>query len=103
MPVFRELWTLVQGIISCVSLLSWSFIVGSLIHYTFAVAVIELVAKSDEFKDDQKVQKEFGGLLRAMFTLFQIMTFDGWAAIVRPIVNKDPKSALIFFTFIGLA
>lgn len=103
MPVFRELWMLVSGIITCASLLSWSLIVGAVFHYTFAVACIELIAKDLMFEDDAAVQRNFGTLPRAMLSLFQIMIFDSWSGIVTPIINKDPKSCLIFFVFNGLA
>jgi len=103
MPFFKELWTLVQGIIECTSLLTWILIIGLVVHYTFAVAMLELVAKDPKFEDDAEVQRLFGGVASAMFTLFQIMTFDTWAGKVKPVVKKDPKAAVVFFLFIGLA
>lgn len=72
-------------------------------HFTFAVAVIELVSKEAKFADNDEVQRLFGGLPRAMCTLFQIMIFDGWASKVKPIVMQDPKSCIIFLLFMGLA
>jgi len=103
MPMFKDLWMLVQGILTCSSLLVWVILIGACVHYTFAVAVLELVAKDPKFEDDEPVQDLFGTLARSMFTLFQIFTFDSWSSKVRPIVQKDPKSLIVFFVFMGLA
>jgi len=103
MPFFKELWMLVQGVMECCSLLVWTILIGAIVHYTFAISVIELIAKNEMFVEDEAVQYYFGSLPRAMLSLFQIMTFDSWAAIVRPIVNADPKSFVVFGLFMGLA
>lgn len=102
-PFFKELWMLVQGVMECTGLLFWTCLLGSLVHYTFAVAMIELVAKDPKFEDDSIVQEQFESVGKSMITLFQIMTFDSFAGIIRPIIKKDPKSAVIFGIFIGLA
>jgi hypothetical protein len=64
---------------------------------------MEFIAKDPMFEDNELVQDQFGTLLRAMLSLFQIMTFDSWSAIVRPIIDKDAKTVIIFFLFMGLS
>merc|ERR1719382_1892844 len=85
------------------SLLFWAAIIISVIHYMFGVAVVEIVAKSDTFADDETVQELFGDLQKAMYTLFQIMTFDSWPSIVRPIIFKMPETIPVFLLFVGIA
>lgn len=102
-PQFRELWMLVSGVLECSRLLFWSFVIIIGVHFMFAVLVMEIIAKSETFKDDELVAAVFPNLFYTMFTLFQIMTFDSWAGIVRPIVLKMPASTPIFGLFVGTA
>lgn len=103
-PIFHELWMLVKGVMECMSLLFWAGVIIGTVHYMFAVATMELVVKTESFRNDPHVEEFFGGgLFASMFTLFQIMTFDSWAAIVRPIIYKEPATAVLFFFFIGIA
>lgn len=102
-PQFRELWMLVSGVLECSRLLFWSFVIIIGVHFMFAVLVMEIITKSETFKDDEIVAAVFPNLFYTMFTLFQIMTFDSWAGIVRPIVLKMPESTPIFGLFLGTA
>ncbi|KMK50810.1 hypothetical protein RO21_09720 [[Actinobacillus] muris] len=46
----------------------------------------------------------FGSLTESFYTLFQIMTFDGWSSgIVRPILKIDPFAWIIFISFLLIA
>jgi voltage-gated sodium channel len=45
----------------------------------------------------------FGTLYGSMFSLFQIMTLEGWAEIAREIMATYPAAWLFFLTFILLA
>jgi voltage-gated sodium channel len=45
----------------------------------------------------------FGSLGRSMFSLFQIMTLEGWADIAREIMQDHPYAWLFFIVFILLA
>jgi len=72
------------------------------VNFMFAVSVIEIVTRTDTFASDAVVQEHFGGLFDAMFTLFQIMTFDSWASIIRPIVAKMPIALPLFILHMGV-
>jgi voltage-gated sodium channel len=45
----------------------------------------------------------FGSLGASMFSLFQIMTLEGWAEIAREIMQRHPYAWLFFVVFILLA
>jgi voltage-gated sodium channel len=45
----------------------------------------------------------FGTLATSMFSLFQIMTLEGWAEISRAIMEKYPLANIYFILFILLA
>jgi voltage-gated sodium channel len=64
-----------------------------LIFYVFAVMATKL------FGED--FPNFFGTLTSSIFTLFQIMTLEGWAAeIVRPVMEKYPYAWLFFIPYI---
>jgi voltage-gated sodium channel len=63
-----------------------------LIQYVFAVMATKLfAADSPEF---------FGDLLRSLFTLFQIMTTEGWADIARAQMAIQPWAWIFFVIYI---
>ncbi|MCK7516894.1 MAG: ion transporter [Ignavibacteriales bacterium] len=45
----------------------------------------------------------FGNLGASMFSLFQIMTLEGWAEISRAVMEKYPLANIYFILFILLA
>src|SRR5688572_23180299 len=45
----------------------------------------------------------FGGLGTSMFSLFQIMTLEGWADIAREVMTQQPAAWIFFLAFILLA
>jgi len=103
MPQFHDLWMLIYGITGCLRLMFWAMIILGFVHWGFAVAVMETLAKSETFEQNPHVQELFANQATTMFTLFQIMTFDDWAQIVRPITDEMPLAAGIFFPFMGMA
>lgn len=54
--MFRELWMLVDGVLSCFNLLLWAGIIVGVVIYMFAVAALETITKSETFKDNAMVQ-----------------------------------------------
>lgn len=64
-----------------------------IIFYVAAVLVTTLFGKDFEML--------FGSLSASMFTLFQIMTLEGWAdEVVRPVMKVYPLSWMFFIPFI---
>lgn len=63
-----------------------------LIFYVFAVMATMMFGDRHE--------EGFGSLGRSLFTLFQIMTLEGWAEITRKIMEEQPLAWLFFVPFI---
>jgi len=64
----------------------------ALIFYVFAVMATKLFgAEMDE---------QFGSLGASLFTLFQLMTLDDWANIVKPAMELQPYALVFFMPFI---
>jgi voltage-gated sodium channel len=63
-----------------------------LIFYVFAVMATKLFGAVDE--------DAFGTLGASLFTLFQLMTLDDWANIVKPAMEESGWALLFFMPFI---
>lgn len=66
-----------------------------LIFYVFAVMAVKLFGGA--------MEEEFGDLGAAFFTLFQLMTMDDWANILKAAMEHRPWAWLFFFPFILVA
>lgn len=64
----------------------------SLIFYVFAVMATKLFGEG--------MAEQFGTLGASLFTLFQLMTLDDWANIVKPAMELQPYALLFFLPFI---
>jgi len=64
----------------------------ALIFYVFAVMATKL------FGGD--MEEQFGSLGASLFTLFQLMTLDDWANIVKPAMELQPYALVFFMPFI---
>lgn len=70
-------------------------VVVVLIVYVFAVIGANLYgADHPEY---------FGDVFRSMYTLFQVMTLEGWAEIASQISTTHPRSWVFFLTFVMIA
>ena len=66
-----------------------------IIFYVASVLVTKLFGQGPEFEEF------FGSVGASMYTLFQIMTLEGWSEeIVRPVMKVYPLSWLFFIPFI---
>ncbi len=66
-----------------------------LLFYVFAVMATKLYGGD--------MPEQFGTLGASLFTLFQLMTLDDWANIVKPAMEAHPWALLFFLPFILVA
>lgn len=66
-----------------------------LIFYVFAVMATKLFGEA--------MPEQFGSLGDSLFTLFQLMTLDDWANIVKPAMEAEPFALVFFLPFIILS
>lgn len=90
-----QLKRVVQGLLSAIPGLSSIVGIMSIVLYVFSVMATQLYG--EEFPE------LFGGLHKSLFTLFQIMTLEGWADIVRDIQETHPYSWIFFLAYILLS
>jgi voltage-gated sodium channel len=86
---------IVESLFHSLPSLVWIFVLLALVFYVFSVIGTKLFGAD--------YPQWFGTLAASMFTLFQIMTLEGWAEISREIMEKYPFANIYFILFILLA
>jgi len=86
---------IVESLLHSLPSLGWIFVLLAIVFYVFAVVGTKLFGS--QFPD------WFGNLGTSMFSLFQIMTLEGWAEMSRSIMEKFPFAYVYFILFILLA
>lgn len=64
----------------------------ALLFYVFAVMATKIFGA--------EMEEQFGTLGASLFTLFQLMTLDDWANIVKPAMELQPYALVFFMPFI---
>jgi voltage-gated sodium channel len=92
----KHLQIIVTAIGHSLPSIMWTTFLMSLIYYIFSVMGTMLF--SEHFPD------WFGSIPKTMYTLFQVMTLDGWSMdIVRPVMEQYPYAWLYFIPFVVIS
>jgi voltage-gated sodium channel len=86
---------IVESLFHSLPSLLWIFVLLALVFYVFAVIGTKLFGTA--------FPEWFGNIGASLFSLFQIMTLEGWAEISRSVMNVYPLSNIYFILFILLA
>lgn len=92
---FPQLRRVLQGFVTALSGLGSITAILGIFMYVFAVMAAKLFG--------QQYPQWFGGLFESTFTLFQIMTLEGWADIVREIEKTHAYAGVFFVIFISVS
>jgi voltage-gated sodium channel len=90
--IFPRLKRVVEGLITAIPGIGSIGAILIIVFYVFAVMATKLYGT--EYPD------WFGSLHGSFFTLFQIMTLEGWADIVREIMKTHPQAWIFFVIYI---
>lgn len=90
--IFPRLRRVIEGLISAIPGIGSIGAILIIVFYVFAVMATKL------FGAHYPVW--FGSLQSSFFTLFQIMTLEGWADIVREIMKTHPQAWIFFIVYI---
>lgn len=96
----RELLILIRGIYGALKALGWATGLLVLVLYVTAIFTTKLMGKNPHVQgDDGEAAMYFGTMLKSMFTLFQIVTLEGWNEVARHMMADDAVgfSVSIFF------
>eukprot|EP00747_Dinoflagellata_sp_TGD_P188299 gnl/TRDRNA2_/TRDRNA2_47110_c0_seq1.p1 gnl/TRDRNA2_/TRDRNA2_47110_c0~~gnl/TRDRNA2_/TRDRNA2_47110_c0_seq1.p1 ORF type:complete len:550 (-),score=136.92 gnl/TRDRNA2_/TRDRNA2_47110_c0_seq1:61-1611(-) len=95
---FKELWFLVAGILTAGRTLAWAWLLMLFLIYIPAIFATRFFGKANS--EDEFFSRKFGTVPRSMWTLFEIMSMEGWAEIARQVMQKEPYAWLFFVFFI---
>jgi voltage-gated sodium channel len=91
--IVPSLRRVVTGFIAALPGMGSIVLLLGLVFYVFAVMATKLYGAS--------FPQLFGGIASSLFTLFQVMTLEGWAdGVVRPVMEVYPSAWLFFIPFI---
>lgn len=74
---------------------------GSIVLLMLLIFYVASVMATKLFGDD--MAEHFGTMGTSLFTLFQLMTLDDWANIVKPVLETHPNALVFFLPFILIA
>lgn len=90
--IFPQLRRVVEGLVNAIPGIGSIGAILTIVFYVFAVMASKLFGAA--------YPQWFGSLQDAMFSLFQIMTLEGWADMVREIMKTHPLAWMFFITYI---
>jgi len=90
--LFKELWIIVIGVMSAMRTVTCAFLLLFLLIYVYGLVTTRFLGHLHG--EDPEMLEYFGDLKRSMFTLFTMVTEEGWAGVVRTVYTFSP-----FFSF----
>jgi len=95
-----KLVLLVHALWGALRALGWFMILLVGVLYVMALIITRLTTLDPHLRDNQQVKDWFGTMPRALFTLFQLMTLEGWPDIARETMDESPWLTLFYISFI---
>jgi len=97
---FRQLRMLARGLLESMRIVFWIFVLMLLVIFLSAIVCTTIIGQDSAFEGDEEIHKYFGSVGRSMFTLFQFLTMDDWAAVEKLVFEKQEFMRPFFFAFI---
>lgn len=102
---FRQLRILARGLVESTKMVFWIFVLMLLSIFLCAIICTTIIGqeKQDTWADEeeyQEVREYWGTVVRSMFTLFQFLTMDDWAAPMETVASHSNLNFMRFFFFV---
>eukprot|EP00746_Dinoflagellata_sp_MGD_P001574 gnl/MRDRNA2_/MRDRNA2_102986_c0_seq1.p1 gnl/MRDRNA2_/MRDRNA2_102986_c0~~gnl/MRDRNA2_/MRDRNA2_102986_c0_seq1.p1 ORF type:complete len:622 (-),score=92.82 gnl/MRDRNA2_/MRDRNA2_102986_c0_seq1:9-1874(-) len=98
---FKELWLLVAGVLNALRTLMWTWMFILLIIYVFGLVATRMLGQ-EYGETDPNMKEYFGTVSASMFTLFQVVTLEGWSDVARDSMVHQPSMWIFFILFISI-
>lgn len=96
----QELWLLVASIATALKTVVWMWILLGLVIYTFSILFTNELGHV--YTNDPDIQHWFGGIIRSCFTLFSLVTLEGWIDVSYGVWEYSPLMVVVIILFITL-
>jgi len=100
---FKELYSLICGMSSCMRTLLWAAALVFLMLSMWSIIAVEYLhtlvtqlAKDGFYDDCNYCSQSFQSIMFANLTFFQIVSGDGWSELARPLIVHHPWTAVLF-------
>lgn len=108
---FRGLRILMNSFVNSIRALVWIFACMMLWFYVSACICTVFIGKREWLKSQdtgskevaEKLRSRFADIPYSMYTLFEVMTMEGWTDVVRPIARTRPMLVWFFILFAFIA
>lgn len=104
---FKELYSLICGLSSCLKTLFWAaglvfllLTMWSILSVEYMHPLIRELAEDGHYNDCSFCADAFKDIMNANLTLFQIISGDGWGQLSRPLIANHPWTAVIIVCII---
>lgn len=104
MRAFSGMYVIVMAFMSAINSMVF---VGSMMLFgilMYAILGVTIIGRNKNLDDvrieDDTVYDRFGTVYRATYSLFELMTLEGWDRTARPIVEKQPFLVVYILSFI---
>lgn len=103
--LFRELRTLMRSFMGSLSALFWIAVFTVLWFYISAIICVVFVGQKRWLSDKdtagaKEIRAKFRTIPLSMYTLFEVMTLEGWVDVVSPLVHHHPLLVAFFLLFL---
>merc|ERR1719171_1858658 len=96
----RGVWSVASLSMPAMKFLCWVWLLLVIIIYVFAVFFTRIFGHLHRSNED--IQTYFGDVPKSMFSLFQIMTTEGWADIASDLMAVEPWSIAIVLIYMSI-
>jgi len=96
--LFKELWLLLLAMWKALKGLVWVLMLLCITAYTCAILLTMMIGH--RVKDGDPLFDQWGTVARSMFTLFIVMTGEGWNDIAIDAMELEPFVVLFFIPFV---
>jgi len=100
---FKELYSLICGMSSCLKTLLWAaalvflmLTMWSIIGVEYLHTIVSELARNGHYDDCAHCGQSFQNIMFANLTFFQIVSGDGWSDLARPLIVHHPWTAALF-------
>lgn len=97
---FPELYLLVSSLGSAMKTVMWMWVLLGLVIYTFSLLFVSEMGR--QYPEDKEIQLWFGTVIQSCFTLFTIVTLEGWVDVVRHIWDESPFTVFVVIFFMTI-
>jgi voltage-gated sodium channel len=103
--MFHEMRVLLGSFVGSISALGWIVLLMALWFYICACVCTVFMGRKQWLPDSTnpkagELRKSFDNIPISMYTLFEVMTLEGWTDVVRPLLGTRPVMIVFFMFFV---